>query len=114
MSMTPAEHLAMLAGHPERAAQIPVEAMPALLLEIAGLHSTLAARLASLTPPGGAIDGADRLLPAEEASSMLGGVSKDFLYRSPAARSLRVRLGGRVLFSYLKVQAYIARRAGRD
>jgi hypothetical protein len=34
----------------------------------------------------------------------------------PLARDtpLRVRLGGRVLFSYARVQAYIQRRAGRE
>jgi hypothetical protein len=112
--MTPSDQLATLLGHPERVAAVPLEAMPALLLEIAGLHSALAARLASATATKGAIQEADRLLPAEEASAMLGGVSKDFRYRSPAARSLRVRLGGRVLFSYAKVQAYIDRRVGRD
>jgi hypothetical protein len=115
MGISPTEHLAALVGHPERVRDVPVDALPAILIELASLQSAVAARVAGSPlmalerPPD-----VDRLMTVKEASAMLGGVSADFLYDSPAARPLRVRMGSRVLFSYLEIQRYIRRRAGRE
>jgi hypothetical protein len=115
MSQTPAEHLASIVGHPERVLDVPAEALAAVLIELAALQSAIAARVASgastaaLDRPGES----DRLVDVEEASRLLG-VSADFLYSSSVVRSLRVRVGGRVLFSYRRIQDYIRRHAGRE
>lgn len=114
--MTPQEHLAGLVGHPERVLHVPAEALPAILIELASLQSAVAARVAS----GGSLGlqesskHSDRLVTVKEASTMLGGVSADFLYGSTATKCLRVRLGSRVLFSEQEIQKYIRRRAGRE
>jgi hypothetical protein len=100
-----------LLEHPDQAADVPADALPSVLITLAGLHATLAARLAS-SPTQGAAE-ADELMTVDQASAMLGGVSRDFLYKSPSARGMRVKLGGRVLFSRAKAQAYIKARAGR-
>ncbi len=95
--------------YPERLADLPAEQVPALLVELAALQTALAARLAAAPGP---VSESDRLVDVDEAAAMLGGVSRDFLYRSPAAKAFRVRVGGRVLFSRERLQAYIKRRAG--
>jgi excisionase family DNA binding protein len=113
--MTPQEHLASLVGHPERALNVPPEALPAILIELASLQSAIAARAGSgwSALPLDAATEPDRLLTVKEAAAMLG-VSKDFLYGSPAAKPLRVRLGTRVMFSQQEIQRFIRRRAGRE
>ena len=108
----PAEHLSALIGHPERVHDVPAEALPGVLIELAALQSAIAARVASQASPLAPTE-PDRLVDVEAAAVMLGGVSEDFLYRSPAARSFRVKVGGRVLFSAARIQQYIRRRAGR-
>lgn len=113
--MTPQEHLAALVGHPERALEVPPEALPALLVELASLQSAIAARVASgvsLGIPDTPTE-PDRLLAVEEAARLLS-VSPDFLYSSPAVKPLRVRVGGCVRFSHQRIQAYISRHAGRE
>jgi hypothetical protein len=113
--MTPQEHLASLVGHPERTLDVPVEALPAILIELAGIQSAIGARVTSGVPLG-ALDTStepDRLLTVEEAVRLLS-VSPDFLYSSPAVKSLRVRIGGCVRFSHRRIQAYISRHAGRE
>jgi hypothetical protein len=111
MRLTPTEHLAALVGHPERVHDMPLDALLAILIELAGLQCAIAARVASQTTIPTAEP--DRLVNVEAAAAVLGGVSEDFLYRSPAARSFRVKVGGRVLFSAAGIQQYIRRRAGR-
>ncbi len=114
MADGPAEHLATLIGHPERVSDVPIEALPGVLIELAALQSAIAARVASQASPlTAAAAEPDRLVNVEAAAAMLGGVSEDFLYRSPAARPFRVKVGGRVLFSSVGIQQYIRRRAGR-
>jgi predicted DNA-binding transcriptional regulator AlpA len=112
--MTPQEHLTALVGHPERALDVPPEA-PGILIELAGIQSAIAARVASGAPLGApdAPTEPDRLLAVEEAARLLS-VSPDFLYSSPAVKPLRVRIGGCVRFSHRRIQAYISRHAGQD
>lgn len=115
MGQTPAEHFAALVGHPERVLDVPPEALPAILIQLASLQSAIAARVASGVPTA-ALDtsgDSDKLVDVEEASRLLG-VSHDFLYGSAAVKSLRVRVGSRVLFSHRRIQDYIRRHAGRD
>jgi hypothetical protein len=114
MELTPRQHLVDLVGHPERVQEVPPEALPSILLELAAIHSALAARIVGssrMTPQDTSTD-LDRLVDVTKASEMLG-VSADFLYTSPAVRSLRVRVGSRVMFSQRKIQDYIRRRAGQ-
>ena len=113
--MTPREHLSALIGHPERALDVPPEALPAILIELACIQSAIAARVGSGVPLGApdAPTEPDRLLAVEEAARLLS-VSPDFLYSSPVVKSLRVRVGGCVRFSHRRIQAYIGRHAGRE
>ena len=110
MSHATPSPLAQVLAHPERVAELAPEAIPPLLVELAGLHTALAARLA--TAATAESPAPDRLLPVDDAAALLS-VSSDFLYRSPAAKALRVRVGGRVLFSSVAIQQYIRRRTGR-
>jgi predicted DNA-binding transcriptional regulator AlpA len=92
-------------------AELPVEALPALLVELAALQSAIAARMAQ-APAQAPESAEDRLLDVDQAAEVLG-VSKDVLYSSPTLKTARVKIGGRVLFSSNRIQAYIARQAGR-
>jgi predicted DNA-binding transcriptional regulator AlpA len=101
--------LAELLEDPARVREIPADEVPPLLVRL----TLLAAALASCMPQGYREPlEPDRLMAASEAASMLG-VSRDTLYRSPALKPLRVKVGSRVLFSYRQAQAFIHRRAGR-
>src|SRR5262245_11196938 len=92
-------------------AQLPDEALPAALAEASAVVAAIAARLAQ-RPALAPVEAEDRLLDVDQAAEVLG-VSRDMLYHSPTLKALRVRVGGRVLFSSRRVQAYISRRAGQ-
>ena len=103
-----------LVADPTRIADVDAATARMILPQLTALASAVAAKLPVAPEAGAALEGPDRLMDVKEAAAMLGGVSEDFLYRSPAVRGLRVRIGGRVMFSYCKVQAFIARRLGRE
>ncbi len=94
-------------------AEAPASELPALLGELARLHSLALARLASASNGAGRTNGhqADTLLTAEEAAERLG-VSPDFLYRTKDL-PFRVRVGRRVRFSARGIERYIRQRQGR-
>ena len=104
---------AELVAHPERIAELAPAALPAILAQLTAVASAVAAKLPTGPVADGALEASDRLMDVKEAAAMLGAVSEDFLYRSPDVQGLRIRLGGRVLFSYRKTQALIARRLSR-
>jgi hypothetical protein len=87
--------------------------LPAVLAELSALLAAVAARLAQQgrapVEPGSI---GDRLLDVDQAAALLG-ISKDFAYSSPTLKSLRVKVGSRVLFSHRRQQNYIDRQAGR-
>jgi hypothetical protein len=95
----------------ERITELEVCELAPVALQLGGLLVTLAARMA--TTQNGKAEPPDRLLDAEEACALLGGVSKDHLYNAAALRPVRVKVGRRVLFSWLAIQKLIARRTGR-
>jgi hypothetical protein len=105
-----------LVAHPERIADVEPRAVPAILAQLTSVAAALAARMPA--PDGhheddGAVADRDRLLTAKEAAAILQ-VSPDFLRRSPHARPLRVRVGRELRFSSHALQAFIARRTGRE
>jgi predicted DNA-binding transcriptional regulator AlpA len=97
---------------PRDVAELPAEMLPAALAEASAVVAAIAARLAQA--PAQAPELADdRLLDVDQAAQVLG-VSRDVMYGSKALRPLRVKIGGRVLFSSRGIQAWITRHAGRS
>lgn len=97
---------------PQRVAEIPEQEIPTLLLQVAGLLTTLSAR--SGIPANGKANPAeaDQLLTVEEAAPKLS-VSKDWLYRHANKLPFTVRLGHRQLrFSARGITKYIRQRQG--
>ncbi len=109
--MTPVELLGHLLGHPERVEDVPVAAVPAVLVELAGVQSALAARLAAGTPLE-ATSGDESLLKIAEAAKRLG-VSPTWLYRRAKRLPFVVRLDGHLRFSALGIDRYLRARQGR-
>ena len=115
-----APSLDQLAADPARAAEVPVEAVPAVLATLAGIQTALAARLAAApapAPPAPAVPArrTDRLLTIREAASQLG-MSTKALYHKAHALPFVVRLDdeSRALrFSERGLQRYIAERLER-
>jgi hypothetical protein len=103
---------AELVSDPSRIREADPIQLPALLSQISAVTAAVAARLGILCVQRSA-DDADRLLKADEAASILN-VSKDWLYKSDAAKLFRVRVAeGVVRFSHLGVQRFIERSRGR-
>jgi hypothetical protein len=105
--------LADLAREPTRVAELPVEAIPALLAQLAGVQTALAAHLASCGARSTlANDGKpDQLLTIEQASDRLK-ISKDWLYRHASKLPFTVRPSPRQLrFSEGGIERYIRRRS---
>jgi hypothetical protein len=96
----------------EEIQELPASTLPALLVQLAAVQMAIAARLAEAGVVRHQAPADDRLLDVEEAAQVLG-LSKDFLYSSPTLKSLRVKVGSRVLFSSRRLQHYIERQAGR-
>ena len=106
--------LPALLRHPAHVAKIPLQAIPALLCQLAALHSALAARLLSEPAPAdGPEPDADTLLEVAEAARRLG-TTKDWLYRHAQRLPFTVRMGPRQLrFSAKGLERYIRQRQGR-
>src|SRR5438094_10005108 len=110
--------LASLLADPARAAEVPMEAIPALLAQLAAeqarlsaLETALAARLAQAAPTNGPHQ--DQLLMIEEAAAKLG-TTRDWLRRHPHLPFV-VRLSpGQVRYSAKGIERFIGRRMGRE
>ena len=77
--------------------ELPVGMLPAALAEASAVVAAIAARMAQSSTLAPSTE--DRLLDVDAAAEVLG-VSTDFLYGSPTVKTLRVRVGGRVLFQF--------------
>jgi len=99
--------LAALLVHPARVSDVPVEALPALALQLAALLAAVAARLAAGLRRD---DGPDRLLTVRQAAPVLG-MSEDWLYRHADRLPFTCRTGRRtVRFSERGLKRYVAAR----
>src|SRR5437762_5914220 len=106
--------LVTLLADPARAAEVPTDAIPALLAQLAAeqarlsaLESALAARLAEAAGTDG--PHADQLLTVEEAAAKLG-TTRDWLRRHPHLPFV-VRLSpGQVRYSAKGIERFIATR----
>jgi predicted DNA-binding transcriptional regulator AlpA len=99
---------------PERAAEIPPESVPGLLVYLAALQTALSARLLSAPNGHGKAPAApaepDRLLTAEEAAPVMG-VKPRWLYRHARQLPFARRLSRKALrFSEIGLRRYIATR----
>jgi len=109
-----ASDLATLLADPARTAEVPADAIPALLAQLAAeqarlsaLESALAARLAEAAGTNG--PPADQLLTVEEAAAKLG-TTRDWLRRHPHLPFV-VRLSpGQVRYSAKAIERFIAMR----
>ena len=115
--MTRALTAAELVEDPGRVVDLDPAAVPGILAQLTALTAAVAARLRASEPVraagvAAAVGAGDRLLTVGEASG-LTGMSKDWLYRSDAARGFRVKMGSDVRFSYLAIQRFIERQRGR-
>jgi predicted DNA-binding transcriptional regulator AlpA len=103
-----------LVRDPAAVANVPPQAIPALLCQLAALQSALLSRLLSESTPL-AIQAADPdgLLGVAETAQRMG-TSKDWLYRHADELPFTVRLGPRQLrFSAHGLAQYIRKRQGR-
>jgi hypothetical protein len=107
--MTISDAIAHLA---ERISKLEVCELAPVALQLGGVLVSLTARMV-MEASAGKAEPPDRLLDWKEARVLLGGISKDHLYTSPALRSIRVPVGRRVMFSYNALQRLITRRTGR-
>jgi predicted DNA-binding transcriptional regulator AlpA len=99
---------------PTQVAHVPLQAIPALHCQLAGLQSALLARLLTDSAPMGIQPAdADGLLDVTETAQRMG-TSKDWLYRHADQLPFTVRLGPRQLrFSAHGLAQYIRKRQGR-
>jgi len=110
--VTPA--LADLLARPERAAELPREAIPPLLCQLSALQSALMVRLLALPARGNAKPEApseeDRLLTPEEAGKMLSTTPR-WLYRHHRRLPFTRRLSRKALrFSEAGLRRWLAAR----
>jgi predicted DNA-binding transcriptional regulator AlpA len=99
---------------PTHVAHVPLQAIPVLLYQLAGLQSALLTRLLTdATPLTIQAADPDGLLDVAEAAQRLG-TSKDWLYRHADQLPFTVRLGPRQLrFSAHGLAQYLRKRQGR-
>jgi hypothetical protein len=106
--------LAELVEHPERAADVTLEAIPALLTQLTTISAALAARMVVKdVSKRSERRESDHLLTLDEAAAILK-ISVDFLRRSPTMRALRVRLNRELRISAQALQGHIRRAAGKE
>jgi hypothetical protein len=106
---------AQVIADPARVGDIDVASLPSLLAQLTTAAAVVAARLSAVGPAKAespAPSASDRLLTAKEASVVLN-LSTDFLYKSEAAKTFRVRFGSEVRFSHAGIQRFIERHRGR-
>jgi excisionase family DNA binding protein len=87
---------------------IPAEDLPRLLGELEEVRATAMMRLSSPAPLPKA---EDRLLDIGEAAERLG-LSKDYLYRHHGELTFTKRIGKKLLFSSLGIDAHIRKNKG--
>ena len=85
--------------------EVSPEDLPALLGELEQIRYTAIARLGEPTLP--ALREPGRLLPVEEAAHRLS-ISTDYLYRHADDYPFTRRIGGRLLFSSIGLDQFIA------
>ena len=114
MRNTASPDLAELLRDPTLVNNLPPEAIPTVLCQLAALQSALAARL--LTTPSGnrqplnAPEHGDRLLTAEEAGPLMG-VNRRWLYRHAKGLPFTKRLSRKALrFSEKGLRRWLAAR----
>ena len=104
-------HLADILDHPEQAQEVPTEAIPPLLAQLAAAQGALAARLlCSSTVEGGqqSLQEKDSLLTAEQAAALLN-VTPRWLYRHAKQLPFVRRLSRKVLrFSEVGIKRWHA------
>jgi hypothetical protein len=88
--------------------QIPADKLPQLLGELEVVRATAVMRLSS---PASAPQSHDELLSIEPAAERLG-VSRDYLYHNHDKFTFTRRMGRKLLFSSLGIDAYIAKKRG--
>jgi hypothetical protein len=99
--------LAAALADPAQVADLPAEALPALLAQLVAVQTAMAARLALVVPAASNGDH-DRLLTIEEASERLA-VTKDWLRRRPKLPFIVKLSEGVVRYSARGIAAFIAR-----
>ena len=106
--------LTALLADPARAAEVPADAIPALLAQLAAeqarlsaLETALAARLAQAAPTNGPHQ--DQLLTIEEAATKLG-TTRDWLRRHPDLPFVVRFSPGQVRYSAKGIERFIAMR----
>jgi hypothetical protein len=100
--------LAVLLSDPAQVADVSVEALPALLAQLAAVQTAMAARLAVAV--AAASNGThDRLLSIEEASERLG-VTKDWLRRKHKLPFIVKLSAGVVRYSAHGIAAFIVKQ----
>ena len=106
--------LGTLIANPVRAADVPTDAIPALLAQVAAeqarlsaLETALAARLAQAAPTNGPHQ--DQLLTIEEAAPKLG-TTRDWLRRHPDLPFVVRFSPGQVRYSAKGIERFIAMR----
>jgi len=103
------------ARNPERVVDVPMSAVPSLIVQAAALQAALAARLAEMSMPAGqpAIaepSEAERLLTPPEAAALLG-VTVPWLYRHAGRLPFARRLSRKALrFSDAGLRRWLAAR----
>jgi excisionase family DNA binding protein len=97
--------LGAILAEPARVADAPIEALAALLVQLAAVQAAIAARLAAGLHRD---DGPDRLLTVKQAAPALG-MSEDWLYRNADRLPFTRRTGPRtVRFSEKALKRYLA------
>ena len=93
---------------------VPVEQIPAVIVQLGALQQRLAARwMDERSAQAAELDGGDTLLRVDDAAARLG-TSRDWLYRHAAQLPFTVRAGRRQLrFSSGGIDRYIRQRQGR-
>src|SRR5262245_31588563 len=114
--MTPEarELIRAVAGDPAKAADVPLDKVPALLAQLAAVQVALLGRLVAEGNGHGdsGAAGPDRNLSVEEAAQALG-MSPAYLYRRAGSLPFTVRIGRRLLFSAAGLERWNRRRQGR-
>ena len=96
---------------PEKVRDADPAVLPAILVQLSTAAAVVAAHLGTLPRETTSTEG-DHLVKADEAAALLS-MSEDWCLRSQAAKSLRVRNGTDVRFSYQAIQRHIARHRER-
>ena len=102
-----------LAADPERARELPLPLLQALLTRCGALHATLTGALtvAAVQQSGRAVEEADSLLDIDAAAKRLSA-SVDWLYRHSRELPFVVRNGRLLRFSSHGIDRYIRERKG--